>query len=137
MTIGVYRPSDHRFYLDYDNDGAVDRIFEIKRQTGTYKVVADDSQVDDGSQLMSWTLSQNYPNPFNPQTVISYSLPNAAHVKLSVINVLGQTVSTPVETDQTAGNHTVMWDASNLSSVYFYKLEAGGLVETRKMLLLK
>jgi hypothetical protein len=68
-----------------------------------------------------FTLRQNYPNPFNPSTTIRYDLPNREHVKLTVFNTLGQSVSTVVNGEQEAGSHEVRLDGSNLTSgVYFY-----------------
>jgi hypothetical protein len=85
-----------------------------------------------------FALSQNYPNPFNPSTEISFSLPNASDVKLEVYNVMGQKVAVVVDEYLQAGEHTALWDAGSFSSgVYFYRLEAGEFVETRKMVLLK
>lgn len=83
-------------------------------------------------------LSQNYPNPFNPVTNISFDLPKESFAKLIVYDALGKEVS--VLTDQTlkAGSYKIDWDASNCpSGVYFYKLEAKGFSETKKMVLMK
>ncbi len=83
-------------------------------------------------------LSQNYPNPFNPVTVIEFGLPSAATVKLDIFNILGRRVDRLVNEQLSAGYHQVFWDASQKASgVYFYRLEAGDFVETKKMLLLK
>jgi hypothetical protein len=86
----------------------------------------------------TFELAQNYPNPFNPTTTIAFSLPTAGKVKLDVYNVLGQTVTTLVNGQMSAGTHEVDFDASSLSSgVYFYRLSTELATETRKMVLLK
>jgi hypothetical protein len=86
----------------------------------------------------SYALSQNYPNPFNPSTVIKYSLPKAGLVKLVVFDILGREVRTLVNEIKTAGIYSVNFDASSLASgVYFYRVESGDFVQTKKMLLIK
>jgi hypothetical protein len=83
---------------------------------------------------LSFRLDQNYPNPFNPSTTISYVLPTASSVKLSVYDVLGQEVANLVNENQNPGSHTVNFNAANLSSgVYFYTIKAGNFTETKKM----
>ena len=83
-------------------------------------------------------LSQNYPNPFNPETVIKYSVPKASKVSLVVYNLLGEEVARLVDSHIASGQHRVTWNASDVSSgIYFYRLQAGNLTQTRKMLLLK
>ncbi len=83
-------------------------------------------------------LSQNYPNPFNARTIIEYNLPDPSHVTVEVYNLLGNNVVTLLDESQEAGYHQVTWNAEGQSSgMYFYKIEAGDLVETRRMLLLK
>ncbi len=86
----------------------------------------------------SFGLMQNYPNPFNPSTQISFSLPNAENVNLSVYNVLGQKVITLVDGQMEAGVHVVQFDGSNLASgMYFYRIDTEGFSETKKMIMLK
>ncbi|MFH1735524.1 MAG: C25 family cysteine peptidase [bacterium] len=85
-----------------------------------------------------FALGQNYPNPFNPSTTISFALPEAANVKLTVFNINGQIIATLVDGFRSAANHEVVWDASGISSgLYFYKLEAGNYSSVKKMVLMK
>ena len=85
-----------------------------------------------------YTLSQNYPNPFNPTTNIKYSIPQSGFVTLKVYNMLGQEVATLVNQQQKVGEYNVDFDASNLASgVYMYRIQAGNVTLTKKMLLLK
>ncbi len=95
-----------------------------------------------------FSLAQNYPNPFNPSTKINFSIPQASFVNLKVYDILGNEVVTLVNEEKPTGSYEVNFsakggsasdgNANSLSSgVYFYKLQAGSFVETRKMLLLK
>jgi len=85
-----------------------------------------------------FTLSQNYPNPFNPATVINYQIPEAGNVKLSIYDDLGREVNVLVNGVQNAGAHKIEWDASAFpSGVYFYRIDAGAFVSTKKMILIK
>jgi hypothetical protein len=85
-----------------------------------------------------FALHQNYPNPFNPNTTIKYDLPKASFVSLLVYNTLGQQVSQLVNEQQQPGYHEVAFLGDELASgVYFYRLQAGSFVATKKLLLLK
>jgi hypothetical protein len=85
-----------------------------------------------------YILFQNYPNPFNTSTTIEFSLPEQAHVELSIYNILGQKVAVIFKGVKPAGTHTVVWDAGDMpSGVYFARLEGGGDSRAVKMLLLK
>ena len=87
---------------------------------------------------VSYNLSQNYPNPFNPVTKISYALPKSGYVTLKVYDVLGKEVMTLVNEAKNAGNYSVEFNASNLSSgMYFYKINVNGFSEVKKMMLVK
>lgn len=91
---------------------------------------------DDFGLPASFVLEQNYPNPFNPETTISYGLPEAAQVRLDVFDVMGRRVAVLVDRQQPAGDYTARLDATNLASgVYFYRLQAGSFVQTRRMVL--
>ncbi len=86
----------------------------------------------------SFALQQNYPNPFNPVTVIKYQLPSAEKVSVKVFDILGKEVATLVNENKQPGYYEVSFDASNLASgLYFYRIEAGSFVETKKMMLIK
>ncbi len=81
---------------------------------------------------------ENYPNPFNPSTTIRYELPHSTQVYLAVYNTLGQRIATLVQGPQEAGTYEVKFDGSNLASgAYFYRLQAGSFVLTKKLLLMK
>ena len=86
----------------------------------------------------AYKLSQNYPNPFNPTTKINFTIPAAGKVELTVYNILGQKVSTLINTRMIAGSHTVLFDAKNLASgIYLYQLKAGDRVMNKRMTLIK
>ena len=94
-------------------------------------------EVDLGNPT-EYSLEQNYPNPFNPNTTISFSLPEAANVKIKLFDLLGQKVQTIIDETKEAGTHSINFNAQNLNSgVYIYKIESGPFVQSRKMIYLK
>lgn len=85
-----------------------------------------------------YSLSQNYPNPFNPTTRIEFALPQSAQTRIAVYDLLGRKVRTLINSRLEAGYHQVTFDAANLQSgVYFYRIQAGNYIATKKLLLLK
>lgn len=101
-------------------------------------IVVTDMGKDNDRTPSSFSLSQNYPNPFNPSTTIRYGLPGSAHVTLSVFNTLGQRVALLADENEEPGYYEAAFDGSGLSSgVYFYRLQAGDFIETKKLLLMK
>jgi hypothetical protein len=86
----------------------------------------------------SFSLSQNYPNPFNPSTKIQFTLPQGSQVNLKIYNSLGKEVAQLVNEKKDAGTYNIEFNALNLASgVYYYQIQAGEFVETKRMLLLK
>ena len=83
-------------------------------------------------------LEQNFPNPFNPSTNIQYTIPKLGHVRLAVFNLLGQEVALIYEGTQNAGTYEVTFDKAGLpTGIYFYRIQAPGFAETRKMVITK
>jgi hypothetical protein len=86
----------------------------------------------------AYMLQQNYPNPFNPTTNISFSIPKAGNVELKVFDILGREAATMVNEFRPAGNYSVEFNASELSSgVYYYTIRTGEFTQTKKMVLIK
>lgn len=103
----------------------------------TNKVVVS---VDDISDLTpgSYSLNQNYPNPFNPSTKISYTIPKAGFVELTIYDALGNVISTLVQDSKEAGSYDVEFNGKGLSSgIYFYKLKSGNFSDVKKLMLIK
>ena len=92
----------------------------------------------ENEEKLTYELSNNYPNPFNPVTRIKYEIANSENVKLKVYDILGKEVANLVDAQKEAGRYEILFDASSLASgIYFYRLQAGDFVQTRKMILLK
>jgi hypothetical protein len=85
-----------------------------------------------------FALEQNYPNPFNPKTVVRYQVAGVSDVKITVYDVLGREVAVLANERKLPGRYEVTFDGSHLASgVYFYRMQAGSFVQTRKLTLLK
>ena len=91
----------------------------------------------------AFSLDQNYPNPFNPSTIISYTLPKASNVNIKIFDALGKEVRSLIDEEKSAGKYNIMWDSRNnygqrvSSGIYFYTINAGDFVQTKKMVLVK
>jgi hypothetical protein len=86
----------------------------------------------------SFSLEQNYPNPFNPATNIAFTLPAKSFVSLKIFDVIGREIATVVSEELSSGPHAYTWNAGALGSgVYFYRLQAGSFIETKKLILIK
>jgi len=86
----------------------------------------------------AFAVAQNTPNPFNPTTTINFSIPKAGKVTVEVFNAAGQKVDTIVNSQMTAGSHSVNWNAAKFSAgVYFCTVKSGSFSKTVKMTFLK
>ena len=94
---------------------------------------------DEGKPIVNnFRLEQNYPNPFNPTTHIGFRIANFGFVSLKVYDIIGNEIATLVNEEKRAGEYEIEFDATGLpSGIYFYKLKAGGYIETKKMVLIK
>ena len=126
----------------YTNFLSEQRILNIPQGTGgIFRATFENINVTsiDAPQLAeSFELHQNYPNPFNPTSTISFSIPELSFVTIKVYDVLGNEIAVLVNEEKPAGEYKVEFSATDLpSSIYFYRLQAGSFVETKKMMLMK
>lgn len=160
----INEPSDYRFYLNTgpitmapadtqevviaiiaaQGTSNLQSIAELKKSAKTVQYFYDNynPELTNASYTPPlpgyYHLSQNYPNPFNPKTKIDYELPINGFTALAIYDILGNRISTLVNKEQTAGSHSINFDATNLSSgIYFYTLTSNSYTKTRKMILMK
>ncbi len=105
--------------------------------------MTDVASGDDPNLPRAFALNQNYPTPFNPTTELVFDVPHRSHVRITILNVLGQKVRTLVDEVLAAGSYTRSWDGRSesgealSSGVYLYTMEADDHFQTRKMILMK
>jgi hypothetical protein len=140
----AYYTANPYYHTSSDSAGTVNLELVRKVAQGALAVTVSlagvTTGVDEGPPEIpaSVELYQNYPNPFNPTTVISYQTPIAGKIKLSVFDLLGQEVAVLVDEVQFAGRHTVTFNGGALASgVYLYRLQAGNLTRSRRLLLVR
>jgi len=113
---------------------------------GVFSYTIPTNILNDGEPVYEFSLEQNYPNPFNPSTKIKFTIPTVIAnetkqsqlVILKVYDVLGSEIATLVNEEKPAGSYEVEFDATGLSSgIYFYRLQAGSFIETKKLILMK
>ena len=121
----------------------INSITELKNYAAQIQHWYDNDFVTDVKETIptiptKFSLSQNYPNPFNPVTTIKYAISSEELVQLKVYDILGSEIATLVNQEQNAGSYNVDFNASHLASgIYFYRLQAGSFIGTKKMILLK
>ena len=124
--------------IDVDFDGETRDTVSTDIGADEFKGTTIVAVNDKVMQPLEFKLEQNYPNPFNPSTTIKYSIPQAAFVSLKVYDLLGREVASLINDEKPAGYYEVKWNGENFASgIYFYKIEAGSFVETKKMILIK
>ena len=124
------RPEGHSWGLWRAN---IDRILEYFFPESSTDLISENNY-----SLSEFQLYQNYPNPFNSTSIISYSIPKSSQVSIKIFNTLGEEIETLVNEEKAVGTYELTWNAANIpSEVYFYRLQAGDFVQTRKMILLK
>jgi hypothetical protein len=143
VTLSDTSSGDFIYSPDQDFFGADSFSFSVSDSslldTGKVNITVNQLSVEDSGLLPDRIdLAQNYPNPFNPVTVIEFSLPAKSDIILSVYDLLGNKVATLLEGSSDAGNHTISWNGINSSAgIYIYRLQVGGVLVTKKMILLK
>ncbi|MCX6133772.1 MAG: T9SS type A sorting domain-containing protein [Ignavibacteriales bacterium] len=134
VNLDMYTHKYSFYALSKDNVGNV----ETARPTPISSDITNGVGESDRVTPVEFALDQNYPNPFNPSTTIAYTLASEVRASLKIYDVLGREVAGLLDEEQTPGKHSVIWDATRLSSgIYFYRLTAGDFIQTRKLVLLK
>jgi glucose/arabinose dehydrogenase len=111
---------------------------QVRRIRISYTTAVEEPKQKSREQVEEASLEQNFPNPFNPTTNIQYTIPRAGYVRLAVFNLLGQEVAHIFEGMQSAGTYEVTFNKEQLpTGIYFYRIQAPGFVETRKMIITK
>ena len=129
------------FAIDVDSDGDIDVLSasRLDNKIAWYEnlgVVGVEGILNEIP--IEYSLSQNYPNPFNPTTTITFQIPELSFVTLKVYDVLGNKIATLVNEEKPVSSYEVEFNATTLpSGIYFYRVQAGTFVETKKMVLLK
>ena len=141
-TITTNTNGAHSVYaVDVNGDGDIDVLSAswLDDRIVCYENLSIVNIVENSNEFPTeFRLSQNYPNPFNPLTAIKYQIPEISFVTIKVYDVLGNEIANLVNEEKPIGSYTVEFDAKNLpSSIYFYRLQAGSFVETKKMVLMK
>ena len=130
------------FAADFQGTSTIEFVDIILADTDGNSIAVDIQSFDisNSSNLLpvKTELTDVYPNPFNPSSTINYGLKNEGHVEIMVYDATGRLVDELVNQHQTAGYHSITWNASNQASgMYFAKMIAGDVVQTQKLVLLK
>lgn len=131
--IGLFPNKKYYWRIRSENKAGISEWSE----TWSFTIISP-NEVKEENFPTEFKLFQNYPNPFNPTTKISYSIPKMSFVTIEVYDVLGNKIETLVNKYKTVGTHNVEFNGSNLASgIYFYNMQTGDFIETKKMILMK
>ena len=149
---GVYYSTNEGISWVQQNDGLDDTlsvavfslpdgyIYAVTSQGYIYRssIKVTDVETQRTNVPNNFSLSQNYPNPFNPTTTIDYSIPKSSFVSIKVYDVLGREVTTLVNGEKNQGKYSMVFEGSKLTSgIYFYRMQAGNFIETKKFMVIK
>lgn len=115
----------------------------LKLPTPEDGILLDVEELESDNPVNEFMLDQNYPNPFNPSTTIKFGVAQPGNVSIRIYDVLGREVKTLINDVMSVGFHSLTWNGDNnfggkaSSGIYFYRIESGSFVETKKMILLK
>jgi len=152
LGTGIYRSTDQGGSWELINSGLTNLSFTTLSLdssgylyvstlgSGVFRSSGPITSVDDfgNTHPQDYVLEQNYPNPFNPTTQIRFQITGYEFVSIRIYDILGRHIATLMNEKKEAGFHDVTWDATGQpSGVYFYRLQAGDFVETRKLVLLR
>jgi len=142
VTINYYEDNEMEYDTEY--------FYRVSYYTNNWSEYSEVISVTlqwldvDGEQLPTvYALHQNYPNPFNPTTQIKYDLPEDAMVSITIYDIMGRSIRSLVNSQQTAGYRSIQWNATNnlgepvSAGMYIYMIQAGEFRQTKKMVLLK
>jgi hypothetical protein len=122
----------------YVMSGAARPMSVMNTENGTIDLTPTTVKGIENSLPVSFALSQNYPNPFNPATTIEFSIPQRSHVTVEVFDLLGRKLATLANETMGPGRYNRVFNASaNASGIFFYRIQAGDFIQTRKMILMK
>jgi hypothetical protein len=126
-----------RWYITYVSFDNPDSIFSVNLDAANNRNINSIIPVDN-TGLKNFMLYQNFPNPFNPTTIINYSIPKSGLVTIIIYDIHGREIKKLVNEEKSAGNYSLRFSGANLSSgIYFYRMQSGSFVETKKLILLK
>jgi hypothetical protein len=138
--------TDYASFVHQNEDGTLILGGRTNTNTGgyykfyiaKYATPATGAPQTEGILPTRFALYQNYPNPFNPTTSISFDLPERTFIRLSLYDLLGHEIACLVSSELPAGHHQIQWDAAGVASgVYLYRLQGGGWISTKKLILLR